>query len=231
MKSNQKGFSVVEILIVIVVVGLIGTVGWLVNDRQKNNKSTETASNSNTATEQKETTKEEVKAVDPYNGWLTFCDDKAALCFKYPSDWTIDSEAGTSATVTSKEQKARVVYASEYVRDGGIREVTPVVLENAIGLAGYSIVGTYSIYLDRHSVVYDVVGGTVEGNGFKIGQATKSLDNPRFDYNNVTYKLSGWPLKDDSTAPQYSNADEARQWFSSDDAKKVALILQSLTKK
>jgi prepilin-type N-terminal cleavage/methylation domain-containing protein len=36
MKVNQKGFSVVEILIVIVVAGLIGTVGWLVYDRQKN---------------------------------------------------------------------------------------------------------------------------------------------------------------------------------------------------
>jgi prepilin-type N-terminal cleavage/methylation domain-containing protein len=34
MKVNQKGFSVVEILIVIVVIGLIGTVGWLVYDRQ-----------------------------------------------------------------------------------------------------------------------------------------------------------------------------------------------------
>jgi len=34
MKSNQKGFSVVEILIVIFVVGLLGAVGWLVYDRQ-----------------------------------------------------------------------------------------------------------------------------------------------------------------------------------------------------
>ncbi len=34
-KRNQKGFSVVEILIVIVVIGLLGAVGWLVYDRQK----------------------------------------------------------------------------------------------------------------------------------------------------------------------------------------------------
>lgn len=34
MKHNEKGFSVVEILIVIVVVGLLGAVGWLVYDRQ-----------------------------------------------------------------------------------------------------------------------------------------------------------------------------------------------------
>jgi prepilin-type N-terminal cleavage/methylation domain-containing protein len=36
MKANQKGFGVVEILVVIVIVGLIGAVGWLVYDRQNN---------------------------------------------------------------------------------------------------------------------------------------------------------------------------------------------------
>lgn len=46
MKQHQKGFSVVELLIIIVIVGLIGTVGWLVYDRQKSkaktNESTKT---------------------------------------------------------------------------------------------------------------------------------------------------------------------------------------------
>lgn len=34
MKANQKGFSVVEILIVVVIIGLLGAVGWLVYNRQ-----------------------------------------------------------------------------------------------------------------------------------------------------------------------------------------------------
>lgn len=34
MKANQKGFSVVELLIVIVVIGLLASLGWLVYDRQ-----------------------------------------------------------------------------------------------------------------------------------------------------------------------------------------------------
>lgn len=38
MKTTQKGFSVVEVMLLIVVVGLVGVVGWLVFDRQ-NNKS------------------------------------------------------------------------------------------------------------------------------------------------------------------------------------------------
>lgn len=43
MKANQKGFSVVEILIVIVIVGLLGTVGWLVYSTQPDNSQSQAA--------------------------------------------------------------------------------------------------------------------------------------------------------------------------------------------
>jgi len=51
MKVNQKGFSVVEILIVIVVVGLLGAVGWVVYDRQnsKNDSAQSTVQQENQA--------------------------------------------------------------------------------------------------------------------------------------------------------------------------------------
>lgn len=54
MKQNQKGFGAVEILVVIVVVGLLGTVGWLVYDRQKSPKQNNTVQqSSNTSTQEK----------------------------------------------------------------------------------------------------------------------------------------------------------------------------------
>lgn len=54
MKTNQKGFSVVEVFIVIVVIGLLGAVGWLVYDRQnnKNNGSDSTAQTEQSSTKQ-----------------------------------------------------------------------------------------------------------------------------------------------------------------------------------
>jgi prepilin-type N-terminal cleavage/methylation domain-containing protein len=61
MKQNQKGFSVVEILIVIVVIGLIGTVGWLVYDRQKSPKQSET-------TQQSTNTQSDTKTTDSSKG-------------------------------------------------------------------------------------------------------------------------------------------------------------------
>lgn len=60
MKSNQKGFSVVEILIVIVVVGLFGAVGWLVYDRQKSKTDNKEAA-SQTSPQQKQEAPKEVK--------------------------------------------------------------------------------------------------------------------------------------------------------------------------
>lgn len=41
MKSDNKGFSFVEVLIVIVVVGLLGAVGWLVINRNADNSRVE----------------------------------------------------------------------------------------------------------------------------------------------------------------------------------------------
>jgi prepilin-type N-terminal cleavage/methylation domain-containing protein len=40
MKNNQKGFSIIELLVVIFVVGLLGLVGWLVYDRQNTSPKT-----------------------------------------------------------------------------------------------------------------------------------------------------------------------------------------------
>jgi Tfp pilus assembly protein PilE len=60
MKANQKGFSVVEILIVVVVVGFIGAVGWLVYDRQKSK------TNDNQANTQSSGQKQATKSSSPY---------------------------------------------------------------------------------------------------------------------------------------------------------------------
>lgn len=66
MKSNQKGFSVVELLIIVVIVGLIGAVGWLVYDRQKNKTDNQQA-NTQTSEQKQEVPKEEAKNSTPYS--------------------------------------------------------------------------------------------------------------------------------------------------------------------
>lgn len=48
LKKNQQGFSPVEILIVLVIVGLIGTVGWLVYNRQSGKTAVDTSQSKST---------------------------------------------------------------------------------------------------------------------------------------------------------------------------------------
>ena len=75
MKTNQKGFSVVELIVVFVVIGLIGAASWYVYDKQKGGTedvATNTASTENTYSET--STNESVKKVDD-------------IKYSVPADW------------------------------------------------------------------------------------------------------------------------------------------------
>jgi prepilin-type N-terminal cleavage/methylation domain-containing protein len=80
MKTSQKGFSVVEVLLVVVVIGLIGAVGWLVYERQQNDKTDEKS----TITETNQPTGETSKKVP--DGWSEYSDNN--YYFIHPVNWS-----------------------------------------------------------------------------------------------------------------------------------------------
>ena len=82
MKSNQKGFSVVEILTLVVVVGLLGTVGWLAYDRQKSNFDNKEATIQ--ISEQKQETKTASKCDTSLKELKS---EKIGISFCYPETW------------------------------------------------------------------------------------------------------------------------------------------------
>jgi prepilin-type N-terminal cleavage/methylation domain-containing protein len=95
MKANQKGFSVVEVLIVIVVVGLLGAVGWLVYDRQKSKtneqpKTTNTTKTSNTTSTTPSTVKPTSNSTKQTVTYKT-----AKFSFDLPKDWTYSGAPST----------------------------------------------------------------------------------------------------------------------------------------
>ena len=87
MKKNQKGFSVVEVLVVVIIVGLIGAVGWLVYDRQSTSKKMVSPTTINSAADQKEASKAETPVVDPYKDWKAGSFKYTKLTYKIPSNW------------------------------------------------------------------------------------------------------------------------------------------------
>jgi prepilin-type N-terminal cleavage/methylation domain-containing protein len=96
MKANQKGFSVVEILIVIVVVGLLGTVGWLVYDRQKNNTDNKNSTTQTTQQEEKKETTPVNEKVNQFSATSFSLDTN-----KLPKGWTATNNTADVVTVTS----------------------------------------------------------------------------------------------------------------------------------
>jgi len=87
MKKNQSGFSIVEGLLILIIVGIIGGTGWYVwqakNNTDDNLSSATKTSNSSQST----------ATTSPYSGWKTFTSENEKFTFKYPNDWKITSEA------------------------------------------------------------------------------------------------------------------------------------------
>lgn len=86
MKINQKGFSVVEVLIVIVVIGLVGAIGWTVYARQDNDQDKQTPTPTSSQNEEAD---QATETADPYEGWQTYTNSQLGYSFKYPDSWTV----------------------------------------------------------------------------------------------------------------------------------------------
>jgi hypothetical protein len=73
--NNESGFSVVELLLVIVIVVLLGFMGWYIyhNDHKTNVNTTKLSSTS----------------ISVYSGWKTFATSYQKLSFKYPNNWVL----------------------------------------------------------------------------------------------------------------------------------------------
>jgi hypothetical protein len=88
MKENQKGFGVIEGLLILLIVIFIGFAGWYVWHSKNNTNST----NDSTAdTTNKTNSKSGTKpiAANPYAGWKTYSSPlSSGLSFKYPADWS-----------------------------------------------------------------------------------------------------------------------------------------------
>lgn len=85
MKLNQKGFSVIEILIVIVVVGLLSAVGWLVYDRQTS-KSTNSTLMSDTTPKPSTNTSTTPSETLP-EGFIEYTNKELGVKFNHPKRW------------------------------------------------------------------------------------------------------------------------------------------------
>jgi Tfp pilus assembly protein PilV len=177
MKANQKGFSVVETLLVIVVVGLFGAVGWLVYDRQKNKESAKTP----VPTSQKDETPKAESAV------LFSATGISLDAAKLPKDWTATNDTADVVTLTSdgcfieatKEKDATLSLSKQAE---GIQ--TLVMANDKTGTKGYVVTdkgsSTLTVYttsgmqkVTSYELLWDMPEG---GNPFRYSRAYSIQD-------------------------------------------------------
>ncbi len=85
MKRNQKGFTIIEVSLVLLVLAVAGFGGYYIWHTQKSNKTTASSTNASAPTK---------VSTDPTAGWQTYNDDFAS--FKYPSGWTATRNDNTN---------------------------------------------------------------------------------------------------------------------------------------
>jgi Tfp pilus assembly protein PilX len=89
MSKNQKGFSVVEGLLILVIVGILGGTGWYVwNSNKKTNDLLNSVDKSSSvgAKATKKNTETKIEAVDKYPTWKEEKNQEYKYSFKFPNE-------------------------------------------------------------------------------------------------------------------------------------------------
>jgi hypothetical protein len=97
IRKNAAGFSAVEALVVVVVLVVLvvlGGIGYLVY--KSHHKPVKTTASNTVTTSTKTTPK-----TDSYEGWKTFTSNKEGLSFRYPANWTVQTETCLNPTTQS----------------------------------------------------------------------------------------------------------------------------------
>jgi len=240
IKLNNRGFTHLEIFLLVFVFLIIGGVGYKVYSSSNNKAKTPVVVVKKSSTP--------AKVQDPYSGWKSFCSNLGGLCMKYPVNWTYVKEDSTQDISPSVENNVlknpadnfEIVYSPSYQIGGTGSDVTIKVLNvvptQAEGLSVYSIVSedndkTYSSGKAFHAYYFINRNNLTASND---AQSVYSKDATIVSsYEPVLHKFNN-PQK----ATQYSNQlmqiDEsfstyqaAAEWFSSANVNNAGLIMKS----
>jgi type II secretory pathway pseudopilin PulG len=153
MRANQRGFTAVEAILLLVVVGLIGGTGWYVWT-QRTGKAQGNQPSSNTQTSEQTNNQQSTKAADETASWTLFTSSKGWQ-LRIPDGWELytdmNSESLTSYASTLVYQKGvpGKVTKTEGGRDGTFvfsvtqpedgKPVTPLAYLNLTNVSDFKV--------------------------------------------------------------------------------------------
>lgn len=105
MNINQKGFGIVEVLIVVVILGLIGGTGWYVT--QAKNKANQTLDSASSAqTNPQKTEKKEEATKDETADWTIYETPQNEYSFKVADGWKLYKKQDSNESFFSRTSLA-----------------------------------------------------------------------------------------------------------------------------
>lgn len=230
MKTNQKGFSVIEGLLILVIVGLIGGIGWYVWQSNKStgkNQSASNSSNSSGAQQKKEAPAQQEQA-DPYAGWKTYCDSMTNGCFRYPSDWDDVRPLNDPAVKAAGQNKTTTVNLEykEPANESGLGSfVTKGVNTLAVNNSTLKVVGGY--YTASNIPGYNVVDASLVQR-FNLAEGkTSDVGTVGLYFTKSSVKAELLVHLNNKTGNPTISTSQANDWFNSSDGKIALLIVQS----
>lgn len=175
--ENQQGFAIVEALLVVVIVGMIGFVGWYVYSAQKDtDKTLDAASKSQVPTK---TVKPKPAATnDETSKWLLYTSPGNEFSMRLADGWKLERYQKTPALYTFSSKD--LTYASG---------VKAVVTEVEGGKDG-SGTGLSISYADTSSKAahYSPPDGSVQSATF---QTTSGIDVKTYEYTETRAQVEG----------------------------------------
>jgi Tfp pilus assembly protein PilV len=78
INENENGFTLIEPLLILLILGILGFAGWYVYSHHHAAKTSSTPTATSTTL-----------AVNPYTGWKTYRSTYENVSFKYPSNWIV----------------------------------------------------------------------------------------------------------------------------------------------
>ena len=232
--NNQSGFSAVEALLILIVVGILGFTGWYVLKAKSN---TDKSLNSNHSTTPVIAKKSMTKATtpqttDPYAGWKSYCDTATSGCFKYPSNWN-DLIRGTDVTALggNKGETVTLEYNEPTDANGGLgtfstKSVNPVTISGS----SYEVVGGYYT-VSNVPGYYLVDTSLVQQLGLKAGATSNITNNDlyfTFASKKVTFVVHYNTAASGGAATIATST--ANAWFTSTDGQTALSTVRSFYK-
>lgn len=234
--SKQAGFSIVEMLLIVLIVGMVGFTGWYVwNSKQiadkTNSQAVSDSQASNTSSSQ---------------GWKTYSAKLGKFTIKYPSDWKLTDNRSNDDPAVSPQENAKFVapdganvWYSYSLYSPSLPEISDFIACGHGSVCDNDYVYTMQSFNSgsKFGKVYTVLdkGRGLDSYAVYLYKPRKSADLPKIGVNSIPYKMYAFSMYDSkrnsyfisATLPDKYNKKTSQEVQNSEDYKTIIKIMQS----